>query len=295
MKISIIIQYSQRGSQIKLCLEGLQKQKMPFGDFEVIIVGEANDTLLNQGEMRIKYIPFDVSSYERFPFAMMRNEGAEKAEGSVLVFLDCDIIVSSDFLLNTWLEHREEKKLSFALRKKLQEDSCINSITEVRRYRCDRDEREEVCSFFGGDYEKIKTLWLWVYSHTMCINKEQFFESGRFCENLTGWGLEDSEFAYRTMKKGVPIVCDTKSRCYHVWHPENFDKSRAEGYKKNLDIIRSIYKDPVLDGLDLCAGCLEPKSMLKLVSYGMSPQALSLFLYESYVRGYQHNIAGLED
>ncbi len=292
MKISIIIPYSRRGKQLALCLEGIRKQKMSFEDYEVIVVGETFKYEWNQGEMLIRHIPFDVSSYQRFPAALMRNVGAKQAKGHVLVFLDCDIILSSEFLLNTWVLHKEKKILSFALRKKLPKGIEIHSIAEVKKHRCEKDEREEVCSFFGGDYQKLHSIWLFAYSHTLCINREQFFTVGMFCEEFTDWGLEDSEFAYRVMKSGIPIICDSKSQCYHIWHLESFDKDRANGYKINLSIFRSKYDDPILDGLELCVNCLEPKIILRLFSCGISPQALSLFLYESYVRGYQKNFWG---
>jgi glycosyltransferase involved in cell wall biosynthesis len=289
MKISVIIPHYKREEQLALCLKALEKQIFPDNDYEVIIAGNVNQELIEGIALNIRCVVIDVESFERFPFAMLRNLGAQMADGELLMFLDCDIILSPDCLSNTYNMHKGGNILSFNLRRKLDKSNTIKTIDDVKRAKYSVDEREEACALFGVNYDDVQSLWLWVYSHTMCVKKTSFIELGGFWEELTGWGLEDSELAYRFMKNAIPIKCDNKSVCYHIWHEEKFDSKRKKQYDKNLMLFLEKYKDDELKGLKLCANWLDYKNVIKLNMDIKSGQRLSLILYEAYVKG-QRNL-----
>lgn len=287
MKISVIIPHINREEVLTFCLEALKMQTFPKEDYEVVIAGSMQETEEDSFGFHLKYVPYNLEAGEKFPASKLRNLGAEKAEGDILIFLDCDIVIPPDFLAKTWETLGKERKLIFTLRKRIPENAEVKQLKDLKRIKCEKDEREQVCSLFESDYSQIKSIWLWVYSHTMCMWRDDFKKSGGFSEKFSGWGLEDTEFSYRIYKMGIPIVCDSKSKCYHLWHPDIYDGNRYKGYKANLEQFHSMHSESVLNGLDICAECFSPSRILKLVKLNIPPAVYLLSMFECFVRGYE--------
>lgn len=290
MKISVIIPHINREEHLQWCLKGLEQQKYPKGDFEVIVVGELPESLKNNYTINLREIPYKFNQGEKFSPALLRNLGFKNATGDILAFLDCDMIVSKDYLMNMNNILSQDDVLVFSLRRKLTKDVTLSSIDQLRCVKYDRDEREEACRLFAYKYEDLKSICLWSYSHTMGMRRLTFGKVGGFYEKFTGWGLEDTEFSYRFYKAGIPIICDTKSRCYHIWHNEDFDVIRYKQSQENIEIFQGVHNDKMLDALNVYRK--RAGACMKLYQHDLDPAAWMLGFIETYVRGYQ---AGLED
>ncbi len=284
MKISVVIPHVNRESQINLCLESLESQKMPYEDYEVIVAGEVGKNWLERKKMCLKHIPYCFEGGEKFSAAKLRNMGADNASGELLAFIDCDIILSPDYLLNTWKNHKQGKKLSFVIRKNLPKNAVLTSIRDIKRYQCEYDGRMQAYRLFGGDFTKIKSIWTWVYGHTMALDRDVFFELGRFRERFKGWGTEDTEFAFRIMKSGIPIVCDIKSGCHHIWHEESLKGDNVDQHTKNMRMFKELHNyDPAIDCIDLIEH--SAKTGLLCHRYKIDLMAIWPYLAECYLRG----------
>lgn len=291
MKISVIIPHINRKEHLKMCLNALLQQNFTKEDFQIVVVGEMPDEIKMTEESNFLFVPVSFTEKEAFCPSLLRNMGAQKAQGEVLVFLDCDIIVSPDFLKNTWNELCHDYKLVFTLRYNIPEDVIIKNLDDLKHVKCEKDVREIVCQLFNTDYTKIKSIWMWAATHTLSLHRELFFSSGCFSEKFIGWGGEDTEFGYRLYKMGIPIVCDLNSKCYHLWHgdPLKYDKKKFSEASRNLDIIRRIHNDPILKVLDICKLCSSLKTSIRLTRLNINPLVFMLSMMEIYVRGFYDN------
>ncbi|WP_013334395.1 glycosyltransferase family 2 protein [Gloeothece verrucosa] len=97
--ISLIIPTHNRCLSLQRLLDALQKQTYPLDDLEVVVVADGCQD--NTIEMLEKYeAPFKLVFLEQpgSGAAVARNKGAEKASGSLLIFLDDDIKPSEYFV-----------------------------------------------------------------------------------------------------------------------------------------------------------------------------------------------------
>lgn len=283
MKISVIIPHRGREEQLLSCLGALEEQTMNRDKYEVIVAGHVRKELSESLGPGTRYIKA-VGEEEEFSAAAMRNLGIREAEGDVLLFLDCDMLLPEAFLENLRENMKGGSKMLFALRKRLPRGTAPQRA-KLKRIKCPRDEREVARAMLNVSYENIETIWLWAYSHTMCVRRKDITELGGFREEFSGWGMEDTELAYRFFREGIPIICDHKSRCYHLWHRESYDRKRQRGYRENIEILRSIYKEPLLEGLDLCFGCFNTAAAA-MAGGDMTPSYVcGLCMFEAYARG----------
>lgn len=295
MKVSVIIAHENRESQLSLCLDALEKQVISKNDYEVIVVGKTNQEILLDKTCNIRFIENLRKNGEMFNLAKLRNIGAENANGEILVFIDCDIIVMPDFIEKIVELHANRNILSFAPRRRLKKNTIINRSEDVKQAEFELDEREIAIIYFDMKFENVNSKWLWVYGHTVCVRKNTFMKLGTFCEDMVGWGLEDTEFAYRYNKAGIELYYDRKCICYHLWHDENLGKKTLNEYNKNMQFFINKYADPTLNGLKLCADCLTPKKAMKLSIYGVPSHVLPLLIYESYVIGYKNRVESVKN
>lgn len=291
MKISIIIPHANRKEYLRMCLKALFVQNFSKEDYQIIVVGEMPDDIEVDGGCNFVYVPVTLEEGEALCLSRFRNLGAQKAQGEVLVFLDCDILVSQNFLKNTWDELWDENKLVFVVRNNIPEGVVVDQLTDLKHIKCIKDEREIVHRLFDTDYSKIESIWMWAASHTLSMHRKEFFESGCFSEEFTGWGAEDTEFGYRLYKKGIPIVCDTKSKCYHLWHgdPVEYNKKKFDEAARNIDIFRNIHTDSVLEAMDIAKMCSSLGTGVRLNRYNINPLVYMYSLIEMFVRGFNAN------
>ena len=84
-KFSIVIPVYNVEDYIERCLESIKKQT--FKDYEVIVVNDG--TKDNSMEIVNKY-PFKIINQENQGLSAARNNGAKKAKGEYILFLDSD-------------------------------------------------------------------------------------------------------------------------------------------------------------------------------------------------------------
>lgn len=102
--VSVVVVTYQRKQHLRWCLEALGCQKMPYSQFEVIVVDDGGDDgsvkevvqiLERYPELRVGYTHHP---HDGWGLAKSRNEGAVIATGRCLVFIDSDILLNPDAL-----------------------------------------------------------------------------------------------------------------------------------------------------------------------------------------------------
>src|SRR3989344_6481051 len=93
-KLSIVVPVYNRVDTLKKCLDSIYFQK--YTNFEVIVIddGSSIDLKSTFDNYPVKYFYLLNNSGPAFA----RNFGAKQAKGKILVFIDSDVVLTSDFL-----------------------------------------------------------------------------------------------------------------------------------------------------------------------------------------------------
>ena len=113
MNLSVIIPTFNRKDSLRRTLEGLERQKFPLGDFEVIVVSDGStdgteewlSDYAAQSAMAVRPIFQENSG----PSAA-RNRGIAEAKGKIIVFLDDDVEPVPEFLERHAAHHLIDEK-----------------------------------------------------------------------------------------------------------------------------------------------------------------------------------------
>ena len=210
-KCSVIIIHYNRIKHLLNTLAGLQNsQKQPD---EVILV--------NMGVMDFKLpsytftLKIQLLSYDNtnpIPLARARNEGAKTATNDLLVFLDVDCIPASDFLGTITQHYATCGQLLMGTPRYLLHPIAIateeaelvkNSVLHPIRPVVEDLQKELSYGHF--------------WSLCFCIDKKIFFSLGGFDELFTGYGGEDTDFAFKAKEANTAFFLSSAT-VYHQQH-----------------------------------------------------------------------------
>jgi len=174
---------------------------------ELIIV------LMNEQPRPLHPAPFKICqvpmfSNSRMPLAAARNLAAKTASGERFVFLDVDCIPSPT-LLESYMSHPSAGCLLNGGVRYLGKDS-ISDDTDFAHL----DLLSSPDIIRGGlDYLPHKLFWSLNFSCTA----DDYSKIGGFDEAFTGYGAEDTDFAFKAREKGIEM--DLINDCaYHQYH-----------------------------------------------------------------------------
>ena len=110
IKISVIIPTYNRSQFLKKILNSLLGQTQEKCDYEIIVVddGSTDDTSLILNTIKTSY-NFKFVRQKNAGLSAARNHGATQAQGEILLFLDDDIVASSELIKEHLLSHTLEK------------------------------------------------------------------------------------------------------------------------------------------------------------------------------------------
>jgi len=124
---SIVLPTFGRPDEVDECLESLTHQTVQ--DFEVIIAdGSPNDDVRPVVEKYHNRLSIQVIYEKYLPVSDARNEGAKKAKGNWLIFLDSDCIIPADYLHKVNLGLTRERFDVFG-----GPDAADDSFTDVQK------------------------------------------------------------------------------------------------------------------------------------------------------------------
>ena len=146
-----------------------------------------------------------LSFKERHGPAKARNAGAKKAKGSIILFLDSDVVPPSDLL--------EKIAQRFA------SDIRIVAVQTLYSPRCPA---EDIVSVYQNFYyfhalDRIEGNHTATFA-TWCsaVRKDSFMEIGGFNENIPEPTVEDEELGYTLVDSGRRIYLDRNIRVVHL-------------------------------------------------------------------------------
>lgn len=216
MKISILIPTKNRLPILRETLHNIYfVNKLPKEDFEVIVSNDGDDDL----SILLEEFPFDnlkiVKNTHKAGLSGNRNNAIDFSQYEILQFIDDDILITENFLINVvnihnkWdniilcgnrfypqllIEQAEQKP--FGRYKLKYEYNWLDGLIMNKV----EDEIYEVNSLAG---------------FSISMKREVYAKVGIFDENFDYAGCEDAEFFYRASQKGIKLLLDKNNICYH--------------------------------------------------------------------------------
>lgn len=204
MKLSVIIPAYNAEKHLDACLRSATAALDE--DMELIVVDDASFD--NTVFVASKYPCKVVQLQERSGAGKARNEGAVRAKGEFLLFLDSDVIVKAETF---------EKLL--AVFDKRPEISAVSAIYSNQAYLSGLfqsfkaiEETYKYQAYISDRYNSFDP-------HCACIRSAVFLKMGGFVESYKGAEVEDVEFGYR-LAAGKYINCIEPSVAVrHIYAP----------------------------------------------------------------------------
>lgn len=191
-RISVVVPSYNKRSILLRNLDALETQSLDSRMYEVIVVddGSTDDT---------KQVAADMSYSYRYRYFYRHNEGASAArnfgvsmaEGSLIFFLDADIILSSDALSIHLEAQSDEHCVLVASRILPGIQSSIDPVDLLFQNHFD----------FGSESGRLH--WRDLKTQALSVKRVHFFEIGPFDENLRRG--QDIEFGCRAVQRGFEI------------------------------------------------------------------------------------------
>lgn len=205
MKVSVIVPTFNANGRIANCIKSILSQK--FDEFEVIVVNDGSTD--STAEIAKKSGAKVFSKINQGP-AIARNFGAQKAKGSILVFIDDDCITEKNWL--------SEMVLPF-------EDKNVVGVQGAYKSR-----QKELCARFiqmeiEDRYEKIKSAKNidWIGSYSAAYRRDVFFSVQGYDSSFPTSSGEDPELSFKLQKAGNRLVFNPKAIVFHQ-HDTDFFK-----------------------------------------------------------------------
>ena len=228
MKATVVIptyKRSQRLRQLLECLVGQQGDALA----QVIVCddGSPDDTaeVVAAFESRLP-LEYCWQEDRGFRAGQARNLGIARAKGDVILFVDDDVLVPTEFVRDHIREHESlgEAAIVIGYRHRTFEAPATQpTVEEIMRG--EPDDRVAVLGIDGTPVRGHPRPWVYVYSCNFSVRRAPGLH---FHEGFHGWGLEDIELGYRLWKSGRPIAAAPRARVLHVEDAAPRDPFRCE-------------------------------------------------------------------
>lgn len=207
---SVIVATYNQSKTVPLVIEALRHQTNR--DFEVIIADDGSTSQeLEVYRDSLKFLPVKseiISQPDKgYRLAKSRNNAIHLAKNDLLIFLDGDVVPDKNMVESHINTHSR---------------TCQNSIAYTDREHIDllnwnariKTEANMKLEAFEADLRNSMYIWqrCWGFNVSYPNKPEVLFD-----EAFEGWGLEDTELAYRLVKQnGYKVVKNSETTSYHI-------------------------------------------------------------------------------
>ena len=206
MNVSIVIPTFNRKPILKKCLKALENQKLNknISNYEVIVIDDGSTDGTTSWIKNNDKVLSHVVLYEQEHggAALGRNLGVMKSKYEIIIFIDSDLIVLSDFIashVNKLLSHwKKNNKKCFTYGSVINTSNFTNPESEM--------------------YKLTDVSFAYFATGNVAISKELLLNVGLFDTSFSLYGWEDLELGERLKKIGTKLVKCPEAVGYH-WHP----------------------------------------------------------------------------
>ncbi|MGP5297737.1 glycosyltransferase family 2 protein [Psychrobacter faecalis] len=182
----------------------------------------------------LEHQTLEKSDKTEFDIGHNRNIGAARARHDTLIFLDVDCIVAPSFIeqLSTKLNQYPNALLmgqpryltrplsneeSLALQKGALTNDYLNHLSVYNPYRDNFDAKQSIYTKAAPTAIKKTNDYGAFWSLCFAIKREQFEQIGGFDTQYTGYGAEDTDFAFTARQLNIDFYL-TADLIYHQQH-----------------------------------------------------------------------------
>ncbi|MGC5776385.1 glycosyltransferase family 2 protein [Paenibacillus pabuli] len=240
MYVNVIIPVYGKPEVLNLTLQALARQH--FTDFSVYLIDQGGtipiETVRNAFENRldIHYIdaPANTTVSEK------RNMAIRESSGDVVIFLDADTIVCTDYVNEHVAMQRagHEVVIGYIYGKKgIQREELLYTGEWAldpflawfdQEYGHIPDEREKYYKPVQDHLMQLSWPWAVFWSGNISVSRVALQQAGGFDRRFTGWGIEDIEVGYRLVQSGYALTLSRAAWAVHVPHEVNEAKRMRE-------------------------------------------------------------------
>src|SRR5215212_4386650 len=199
--LSVIIPVHNGGAHLPRCLDALRASDLK--SYEVIVVDDGSD---DDSADAARARGFEVVRLDarRGP-AAARNEGARRARGNILLFLDADVVARPDTLARVetfFREHEENAALFGSYDDAPDARGFVSQYKNLAHHFIHQRARADAETFWAG---------------CGAVRREAFAAAGGFDETrYTRPSIEDIELGRRLRRRGFRITLDRELRVKHL-------------------------------------------------------------------------------
>lgn len=277
-KISIVIPFFDRSDFIKKILLNLNLQSMSPKDFEIILVDDGSSKkqkialkkfLLDSQNLTYVYLHCERSNIDQKlkignRAGPARNVGAQLARSDILLFMDSDILLPSNYLDYIFEQHTTYDVI---LPRRIYLNELKSKDAEIRVEELTKDHffqpywNEYINDFYKrNDWKNEKFPWMFTITYSLSMKKVIFDKVLGFRTNYISFGYEDLDFGLRLTR----FTNSLKFIDMNVFHLYHFNK----GSEYTLDESDKATQLSFTAKTFLLQNTpLEAKFMLKMLAY----------------------------
>ncbi|MFN4199044.1 MAG: glycosyltransferase family 2 protein [Flavobacterium sp.] len=236
LKISIIIPTLNRYDCIINLLHDIHNQECPVHE---VIVSDQSRERRSIDILDFNFVLKHINHPGTGP-CCSRNDAAQLASGDIFVFLDDDVRIDKDFIMEI-ISPIVSKKTSVGTGAICDKEG--NYTRELKNYDIFTHKRHWLISFTKNPNHFNSQFSYATPSGCLAIEKKIFLELGGFDTFFDPNGAcEDREFAVRLVKKGVGIYYNSKAKLMHLSEPVGGRRSPKNSdtplsFKKNFSYL----------------------------------------------------------
>jgi GT2 family glycosyltransferase len=189
-----------------MCLAALERQTLPAGSFEVIVIDDGSDDDTRQwlGQQQFQFA-WQTHTQSNQGAASARNRGIYMAHGKYVLFLDDDMVAERQ-LVAEHLQLHEQSPDTVVLGPATSLPSYPQPWIAWQQYTLEKVYRAIV----DGD---LKPTFRQFWSGNCSASKDALLAAGCFNEDFTE--NEDVELGYRLERNGLAFVFNPRAIAYH--------------------------------------------------------------------------------
>ncbi len=255
LKYSFIIPTYESKIMLRNSLEALNYlEGTEINDFEVIVIDDGSmdgtydfiNGINRNYKLRYLYLERCSDSCR----SRARNYGIKIAEGSIIIFIDADIIIRKDYLREVERCYSMDDNIiligpRLMLPRTIPFDMIQDgSVFEEYAFDSKRIELHEfrcgILNELSYNASAIQFPFLYGQSCNLTAPKKWLEKVNGFDETFKAWGLEDIEVAYRLWKEGLKFVINSRLEVLHQFHwieGKFVDENKIAGVEENTRLF----------------------------------------------------------
>jgi GT2 family glycosyltransferase len=224
-RVTVVVPCYNGQEPLALTFAALARQTYPMDLLEVVVADDGSDPPITVPPGASFEARVVAQGRAGFGLARARNSGAAAATGSILVFLDCDMVPEPDHIeAHARWHHVDDRILTLGFRNHVDFAGITPQDVAAARSIDDLMGGRKVTSPQWIEFHMSRTkdltsadtdLFRIVTGGNLGISKVFYDDLGGSDESFTQWGAEDTELGYRAFNAGGVLVPERRALAWH--------------------------------------------------------------------------------